>query len=690
MKTRLISLLLAFSMALTFLPVGAVSAFAAETGSNELDLTPDTEFKITETATYDLLPSKNAQGHLVIDAPGSIVTLNLKGSIKTNVLTTNFVEVKQGTLVFNGDNYKIEYQSTSPQTLSLVHVDTGATALVNEGTFITVASTSPKAKGTFWADGNLTLTKCTSTSDHASAVYNGSSGITTIDSCVFSSVDADVIVNEGNLNIEGNGDYRTNDARSIANSADGQLTIDGGYFYSEQRYVIFDQSSQQTTINDGTFENNASSDRAVINIRASSLDKKLDIHGGVFRNLGNGRILDCAGTVTIEEQNGKKILMESTTHGNYHMIVLGGSGVLNLKSGTLKAYAAAAIRTGGNVTVNITGGTISDCLYGVYVKSNPTAVNIGGNVNFENNQNDIFLEENQRITVQENYKGAMSIACENPWENVPVTTSTYGGSYQKDLMLTSVDPNYIIGYKQNEDGSEYRYLEKRTGYFVNVVSGTASIDGGVTALRPTTQIHDGLPVNLSAAPAPKDGLEFEQWVVSPASALPDLTSTGFDLTASKTSFLMPAQDITLTAQYRSSAPAIDDAPVDASVGPAISTAVTIIGGALLVGGLHQLGTELWLIHHLPKGTAIPETRIELAEVLWKDAGQPAPAAEAAYTDIDTDDTDAQQAAQWAIENELMTLRSSEHPDKFDPHVPVSTVKAIRAWKKAQQMKPSTK
>ena len=276
----------------------------------------------------------------------------------------------------------------------------------------------------------------------------------------------------------------------------------------------------------------------------------------------------------------------------------------------------------------------------------------------------------------------MSIACENPRENVSVTTSTYGESYQKDLKLTSVDPNYIIGYKQNEDGSEYRYLEKRTGYFVNVVSGTASIDGGTTALSPTTQVPDGTPVSLSAAPA-QNGMEFEQWVVSPASAL---TDPDFDLTASETSFHMPDQDSTLTAQYRPIPPTIDDSPVD----PGISTAVTIIGGALLVGGLHQLGTELWLIHHLPKGTAIPETRIELAEVLWKDAGQPVPAAEAAYTDIDTYDTDAQQAAQLAIENEQMTLRSSEHPDKFDPHVPVSTVKAIRAWKKAQQMKPSTK
>lgn len=224
---------------------------------------------------------------------------------------------------------------------------------------------------------------------------------------------------------------------------------------------------------------------------------------------------------------------------------------------------------------------------------------------------------------------------------------------------------------------------------ITVNGGTFTIDNQ-PADSTSVFVRENGAISLSAAPAPQDDLEFEQWEVSPASALSDLTSTGFDLTASETSFHMPDQDITLTAQYRPSAPTIDDAPVDAPVDPGISTAVTIIGGALLVGGLHQLGTELWLIHHLPKGTAIPETRIELAEVLWKDAGQPAPAAEAAYTDIDTDDTDAQQAAQWAIENELMTLRSSEHPDKFDPHVPVSTVKAIRAWKKAQQMKPSTK
>lgn len=140
-------------------------------------------------------------------------------------------------------------------------------------------------------------------------------------------------------------------------------------------------------------------------------------------------------------------------------------------------------------TINITGGTIRDSLYGVIVRYNPTAVNVGGNVVFENNVNDIYLNKkdhgiDQRVTITDDYKGTASVGFAEPDENLPVTTLTNGESYQKDLKLTSVDPNYIIGYKQNEDGSEYRYLEKRTGYFVNVVSGTASIDGGTTGTVP--------------------------------------------------------------------------------------------------------------------------------------------------------------------------------------------------------------
>lgn len=636
MKMRLISLLLAFSMALTFLPVGAVSAFAAETGSNELDLTHDTEVKITETATYDLLPSENAQGHLVIDAPNCTVTLRIMGNINIAQNQNDFIVVKQGTLVLEGSDHLLGYSDAVSKPHPLITVSSGAKAVINDGQFNSNSSS--------------------------------------------------IVCNNGTVEINGSGRYTTSTSYVIDTRSNSVLTINDGYFHSDSRSVILGNSSQEIEINDGTFINE-SLRSPTINLNH---DKQVYIHGGTIKNLVGGRALDTGDNTTIEEQNGKNILLEGM-QGTYVTIAVVSGATFNFKSGTVRSQKSAAIRSALNATVNITGGTISNSLYGVKVQSNPNSVFIGKDVHFEDNTNDICMEEDQLITIADDYEDEATVLVMDSDLILPRPITTTGNAdSQKKLKLHSNNAGTVAVFHDNGDETGYQELVERTGYFVNVVSGTASIDGGVTALPPTTQIQDGRQVNLSAAPAPQDDLEFEQWVVSPASALSDLTSTGFDLTASETSFRMPAQDITLTAQYRPSAPTIDDAPVDASVDPGISTAVTIIGGALLVGGLHQLGTEMWLIHHLPKGTAIPETRIELAEVLWKDAGQPAPAAEAAYTDIDTDDTDAQQAAQWAIENELMTLRSSEHPDKFNPHVPVSTVKAIRAWKKAQQMKPSTK
>lgn len=543
----------------------------------------------------------------------------------------NFIVVNQGTLVLEGSDYLLGYSNAISTTHPLITVSSGAKAVINDGQF------------------------------------NSNSSI---------------VSNSGTVEINGSGRYTTSTSYVIVTRPNSVLTINDGYFHSDSRSVIYGESSQEIEINDGTFINE-SPRSPTINLNH---DKQVYIHGGTIQNLVGGRALDTGDNTTIEEQNGKKILLEGM-QGTYVTIAVVSGATFNFKSGTVKSQNSAAIRSAANATVNITGGTISNSLYGVKVQSNPKSVFIGRDVHFENNTNDICMEEDQLITIADDYEDEATVLVMDSDLQLPRPITTTGNAdSQKKLKLHSNNADTVAVFHDNGDETGYQELVKRTGYFVNVVSGTASIDGGTTALSPTTQVPDGTPVSLSAAPA-QDGMEFEQWVVSPASAL---TDPDFDLTASKTSFHMPAQDITLTAQYRSSAPAIDDAPVDASVGPAISTAVTIIGGALLVGGLHQLGTELWLIHHLPKGTAIPETRIELAEVLWKDAGQPAPAAEAAYTDIDTDDTDAQQAAQWAIENELMTLRSSEHPDKFDPHVPVSTVKAIRAWKKAQQMKPSAK
>ena len=57
-----------------------------------------------------------------------------------------------------------------------------------------------------------------------------------------------------------------------------------------------------------------------------------------------------------------------------------------------------------------------------------------------------------------------------------------------------------------------------------------------------------------------------------------------------------------------------------------------------------------------------------------------------YEDIGLNEKAAQQDAQWAVENELMELPDEEHIGQFKPDEQISYGEAIRAWKKAQQMK----
>ena len=217
-------------------------------------------------------------------------------------------------------------------------------------------------------------------------------------------------------------------------------------------------------------------------------------------------------------------------------------------------------------------------------------------------------------------------------------TINYDGTkYSWNALLKSGSVDNTVLEKIQADGFTVNYWVQP----LVVSGGIFTVDGdpvvGDTAIVP---VGATVEITFDQQSFADSGLSFGSWEID------GLSNSEYYKNKESFTFTMPKNRVAVTASTMDipSAPTIDNAPVD----PAISTAVTIIGGALLVGGLHQLGTELWLIHHLPKGTAIPETRIELAEVLWKDAGQPAPAAEAAYTDIDTDDTDAQQAAQWAI------------------------------------------
>jgi len=176
-----------------------------------------------------------------------------------------------------------------------------------------------------------------------------------------------------------------------------------------------------------------------------------------------------------------------------------------------------------------------------------------------------------------------------------------------------------------------------------------------------------------------DAQVFDQWVIKPDSVLNEV-----DPKSEKISFTMPAEDVTIEAMTRD-ASIEDDGPGILGTGALIATGV--VGSAALLYQGHMLGTELYLRYLLPHGAVIPQNRAELAVLLWQDAENPEPVSTTLYSDISEDDSAIQQAARWAVENDLMEqLDAEEHPDHFDPFVPVTFSDSIRAWKKAQELK----
>ena len=178
-----------------------------------------------------------------------------------------------------------------------------------------------------------------------------------------------------------------------------------------------------------------------------------------------------------------------------------------------------------------------------------------------------------------------------------------------------------------------------------------------------------------------DAQVFDQWVIKPDSVLNEV-----DPKSEKISFTMPAEDVTIEAMTRD-ASIEDDGPGILGTGALIATGV--VGSAALLYQGHMLGTELYLRYLLPHGAIIPQNRAELAVLLWQDAENPEPVSTTLYSDISDEDSAIQQAARWAVENDLMEqLDAEEHPDHFDPFVPVTFSDSIRAWKKAQELKKS--
>lgn len=226
-----------------------------------------------------------------------------------------------------------------------------------------------------------------------------------------------------------------------------------------------------------------------------------------------------------------------------------------------------------------------------------------------------------------------------------------------------------------KDGSLVRVTVVENGTTVDITKNVVLKKQGTTQIG---KIPAGAMVTVAANAAP-EGMVFAQWNISDPALMgnPDVAHTSQTMT-----FPMPAADVTIEAMYESA----ENARETELLGSAALIGAVGISAVVLAYQAHQLGTELYLKYLLPSGAALPQNRIQLAELLWKNAGEPVLDANAAYEDIGLNDKAAQQAAQWALENKLMELPDAEHTRQFKPDEKISYEEAIRAWKKAQQLK----
>ena len=214
---------------------------------------------------------------------------------------------------------------------------------------------------------------------------------------------------------------------------------------------------------------------------------------------------------------------------------------------------------------------------------------------------------------------------------------------------------------------------------------TATIDGIDTPVQSGSRLPEYTTVHLTATVP--EGQHFTGWTVKVNGVEQgdpkDILKTPDADDPTKVTFTMPNADVEVTATFE------DDSnpgePVD-PVGPSDTDNIDGALSAVVIGAAagviaYEAGTGIYRVINMP-GIAMPSNRIELAELLWEHAGKPEPVSTALYSDIDEGDTDAQKAARWAVEQDLM--KDDADNNKFHPAFPVSKLRTCLTWNAAKE------
>ena len=397
---------------------------------------------------------------------------------------------------------------------------------------------------------------------------------------------------------------------------------------------------------------------------------KTFVYGGTFKNTNTeqkGQVFSNAGELTIE---GAGVWIENV---GGTACAVGNTGTLNFNAGTVTAPNGAAILNTSSTTdtgvTTINGGTLKDSKYGIQVSSGQVTLN---DVTFSNNENDIYLKQGMMITIADSFTKRATIKVEDVSDGRRLTE----GENEPGLNLVSNDPGYKVAYNETE---KYYYLTPRTGYTLTAENATAT-DKDDVVITPDDDINEDTPVTLTANEAPT-GQKFADWTVTvDGDVRSDLLTFPNEEDHTTATFAMPKGNVTVKAEYEDIGDSVG--PVD-PVDPVDPIVPGVIIGGIAAVGAYEVGTGLYRITQMDD-VAMPTNRIALAKLLWERAGKPEPESTALYSDISAEDTDAQKAARWAVEQELLKDDTNEDEQKFHPAFPVSKLRVCLTWEKAKQ------
>lgn len=482
MKKRLISLLLAFSMMLTFLPAGAVSAFAEGTAD---DTTKETLLEsgavITKGGSYRLRGDYteaikiNTSEQVIINiADGDEVSFEPKEHAKLNVLldvetssdlTVNnngvyngptflYTESDNAKVTIHGGRYNIKRQPNlmpsaftfaaggseeNPIVVDGVHIEAGADCTgIDAGDLVHAPKVMIK-------NSEINVLGTGYTAGGAINMVGSSTSVILENVTAHATKSSTIMIGGGNLTIK-SGHY-TNDGSSVVSIYDNwaadvpTVKINGGEFIGS--------GSQSSTL------------------MVSKTSGTMEIHGGTFTSTKCGQVLGNQAQVTIDST--VSVPKFNSEGGTADAIVNVGVGKMEFNDGIITVSGGsdrAALRADGTTYKNtskteINGGEIIGAKYGIRVRNGKPNVILRG-VQFENNDTDIYLNKNQKITIEKTFNHNATVDCADPSDGRQLTTSTTGTDYQKNLNLTSANEDYLVGYK-TKDGKEYRCFSKKVG-----------------------------------------------------------------------------------------------------------------------------------------------------------------------------------------------------------------------------------